>query len=187
MGLREEKKLKIRASISLLATRLFIERGYEAVTTAEIAERAEVSVPTLFKYFPTKESLVFDEDAEREKFLVDTVKNRRKDQSILQALLEAGLRELDTIEKHHRKDTKAFMKLIRETPQLSLYAQQMWLRHEKALATTIQKESGKKLTPIEAQAIARFVLDSFHRSIGEREPQKSLKAMMQLLRKGWEG
>lgn len=186
MGLREAKKQKTRAAISLLATRLFIDRGYDAVTTAEIAARAEVSVPTLFKYFPTKESLVFDEDAEREQFLIDTVKQRRKDQTILEALLEAGLRELDVVEKLHNKETKAFMKLLRETPQLALYAQQMWLRHEKSLAAVIQKETKRATSKAEAEAIARFVLDAFHRALEDANPKKALKAIVKILRDGWD-
>lgn len=185
MGLRDVKKQKTRASISLLATRLFVDRGYDAVTTAEIAALAEVSVPTLFKYFPTKESLVFDEDSEREQFLIDTVKNRNKDQTILEALLEAGLKEIDKIQKFHSKETRAFMKLLRDTPQLALYAQQMWLRHEKSLAATIQKESKRSISKAEAEAIARFVLEAFHRSIEEAEPKKSLKAMIKILQNGW--
>jgi AcrR family transcriptional regulator len=187
MGLREAKKQKTRAAISLLATRLFIERGYDNVTTAEIAALAEVSVPTLFKYFPTKESLVFDEDAEREQSLIETVKNRRKGQSILDSLLEAGLKELTEIEKIHSRETKAFMKLLRQTPQLAQYAQQMWLRHEKSLAATILEETKTKLTPIEAEAIARYHLNALHRSLEETQPKQALKAMMAILKNGWRG
>lgn len=187
MGLREDKKQKTRAAISLMATQLFIQRGYDNVTTAEVAALAEVSVPTLFKYFPTKESLVFDEDAEREQFLIDTVKNRRKGQKILDALLDVGLQELDQIQKLHDKDTRNFMKLLHETPVLALYAQQMWLRHEKSLAIVIQKESKKALGKAEAEAIARFVLEAFHRSIEDANPKKALKAMMAILRGGWPG
>ncbi len=186
MGLREAKKQKTRAAISLLATRLFIERGYDHVTTAEIAELSEVSVPTLFKYFPSKESLVFDEDAEREQFLIDTVKNRRKGQSILEALLDAGLAELDVIQKLHRKETNAFMKLIRETPALNLYAQQMWLRHERSLATAIRNASRRKISKVESESVARFVLDAFHRSIADTNPKEALKAMIKILRGGWD-
>lgn len=186
MGLREDKKQKTRAAISLMATRMFIARGFEEVTTAEIAAAAEVSVPTLFKYFPTKESLVFDEDAEREQFLVDTVKNRPRGTSILEALLKAGLRELDEILALHDKETRAFMKLLRETPALTLYAQQMWLRHEKSLARAIVSES-RKLSAVEAEAIARFVLAAFHGSIEQAEPKKALKAVFKILREGWRG
>ncbi|RYZ68554.1 MAG: TetR family transcriptional regulator [Proteobacteria bacterium] len=187
MSLRDDKKLKLRAAISRLATELFIERGYEAVTTAEIARLAEVSVPTLFKYFPTKEALVFDEDLEREQFLVSTVQNRKVQQSILDSLFEAGLRELAEIKKHHARETRAFMKLIRDTPALNLYAQQMWLRHEVALAEMILVESTRKLDRTEARTIARFVLDSFHRAMEERDPEAALKKMFKLLKNGWDG
>jgi AcrR family transcriptional regulator len=185
MGLREAKKQKTRKAISDLATRLFIKRGYNNVTTAEIAELAEVSVPTLFKYFPTKESLVFDEDSEREEDLVNIVINRKKDQSILDALLEAGLRELNEMTKIHPKEAQAFMKMVDETPELSSYAQQMWMRHEKTLASVIKKEAKKKMSTLEAEAIARFVLDSYHRSIRVSNSKATLKALFRILKDGW--
>ena len=57
-GLRERKKAKTRAEIQRQALRLFRERGYGA-TTSQIAEAAEVSESTFFRYFPTKEDVVF--------------------------------------------------------------------------------------------------------------------------------
>jgi AcrR family transcriptional regulator len=185
LGLRESKKQQTRKAISDMATMLFIERGYHEVTTAEIARRAEVSVPTLFNYFPTKESLVFDEDSEMENELVNTVLNRKKTQSILDALLEAGLKNIDS-HKEHRKTVKTFMTLIEETPELSLYAKQMWLRHEKALARAIQKEVKSKISTLEAEAIARFVLDSVHRTLSEAHPKASLRALFAILKQGWD-
>ena len=176
MGLREEKKKKTRKAISDMATQLFIERGYDQVTTSEIAERAEVSVPTLFNYFPTKESLVFDDDAEQEAHLVDSILNRKKGQSVFDALLDAGFTHIDSLKDAERKNFKTFMKLIESTPALSLYSQQMWLRHEQALAQTIRKESKRKVSAIEAEAIARFVLDSYHRCLGSSNPCKKRRS-----------
>src|SRR5918995_4261640 len=57
-GLRERKKAKTRAEIQRQALRLFRERGYEATTVVRIAEAAEVSESTFFRYFPTKEDVV---------------------------------------------------------------------------------------------------------------------------------
>jgi AcrR family transcriptional regulator len=185
MGLREDKKERTRAAISHLATKLFLERGYDEVTTAEIATLAGVSVPTLFKYFPTKEALVFDEDAEREQFLVDTVANRERSETILKALLNAGLRVLSEIENVHQADSKRFMKLIDNTPALSLYAQQMWLRHEKALGAAIRASSKKAMTGFESEAVSRFVLDAYHRSLRSDKPAFTLKALFKILEKGW--
>jgi len=61
-GLREQKKARTRAAIQHEALRLFAAQGYSATTMEEIAEAAEVSASTLFRYFPTKESLVLTDD-----------------------------------------------------------------------------------------------------------------------------
>lgn len=61
-GLRERKKGKTRAAIREHAALLFREQGYEETTVEQIAEAAEVSPSTYFRYFPTKESVVFDDD-----------------------------------------------------------------------------------------------------------------------------
>jgi AcrR family transcriptional regulator len=57
-GLRERKKFKTRAMIEEHALRLFVEQGYEATTVEQIAEAAEVSQSTFFRYFPAKENLI---------------------------------------------------------------------------------------------------------------------------------
>ena len=59
-GLRERKKRQTRQHLSDVATGLFLERGFEAVTVAEIAEAADVSVNTVYNYFPAKEDLFLD-------------------------------------------------------------------------------------------------------------------------------
>ena len=57
-GLRERKKAKTRASIQAHALRLFAKQGYHATTIEQIADAAEVSPSTFFRYFPTKEDVV---------------------------------------------------------------------------------------------------------------------------------
>ncbi|RNG28874.1 TetR/AcrR family transcriptional regulator [Streptomyces botrytidirepellens] len=93
-GLRERKKRQTRQHISDVATGLFMERGFEAVTIAEIAEAAEVSVNTVYNYFPTKEDLFVD----REEEVVDRpsrlVRERAAGQSAARAIVEQLRRDI---------------------------------------------------------------------------------------------
>ena len=84
-GLRESKKARTRLAISDIATGMFIERGFEHVTVAEIAAAADVSVKTVFNYFATKEDLFFDRAAEIIDLLVRTISGRPPGTTISEA------------------------------------------------------------------------------------------------------
>jgi AcrR family transcriptional regulator len=85
-GLRESKKARTRQAISDVATRLFAEHGFEAVTLAQIAQASDVSVKTVLNYFPTKEDLFFDRADELIQGLLATITERDPGQTILGAL-----------------------------------------------------------------------------------------------------
>ena len=85
-GLRERKKRRTRLEISDVATRLFAEHGFEAVTLAQIAEAAEVSVKTIFNHFGSKEDLYFDRAQEVRDGLVGTITGRPAGTTVLESL-----------------------------------------------------------------------------------------------------
>ena len=62
VGLRERKKARTRAAIRQHALRLFRDQGYYATTIEQVADAAEVSPATFFRYFPTKEDVVLQDD-----------------------------------------------------------------------------------------------------------------------------
>src|ERR671930_375810 len=84
-GLRERKKLQTRQQIADTARRLFAERGFEAVTVAEVASAAEVSEATVFNYFPTKEDLFYSGLEAFEEELLSSIRAREPGESILHA------------------------------------------------------------------------------------------------------
>ncbi|MCM3923118.1 TetR family transcriptional regulator [Frankia sp. AiPs1] len=86
-GLRERKKAKTRAAIQQEALRLFREQGYEATTMEQIAEAAEVSQSTVFRYFPTKDELVVSD--EQDAFFLEAWRAQPTDLPVLLALRRA--------------------------------------------------------------------------------------------------
>jgi AcrR family transcriptional regulator len=85
-GLRERKKARTRQAISDVATRMFMERGFEAVTLAEIAGAADVSVKTIFNHFGSKEELFLDREAEILAAITLAIVDRPEGRSISEAL-----------------------------------------------------------------------------------------------------
>lgn len=85
-GLRARKKRRTRQEISVVATRLFAQRGFEEVTLGQIAEAAEVSVKTIFNHFGAKEDLYFDRAGELRDALERTIVDRPPGTTVLGAL-----------------------------------------------------------------------------------------------------
>ena len=73
---RSRKRLATRQDIADAATRLFMERGFDAVTVDEIAAAADVGRMTVFNHFPRKEDMFFDLDEEGRSVLRDALRQR---------------------------------------------------------------------------------------------------------------
>src|ERR687888_762867 len=84
-GLRERKKERTRQAIAEAAHRLFRERGFDAVTVAQVAREAEVSEGTVFNYFRTKEDLFYGQMETFEAALLAAVRERPAGESALAA------------------------------------------------------------------------------------------------------
>lgn len=85
-GLRERKKELTRRQISDAATVLFLERGFDEVTVADVARAADVSAKTVFNYFTRKEDLFFDRSAEAVDLITRALEGLAPGETTLRAL-----------------------------------------------------------------------------------------------------
>ncbi|MFJ4620441.1 TetR/AcrR family transcriptional regulator [Streptomyces sp. NPDC088812] len=184
MGRRERKKAATRQAIADAALHLFLKRGYDAVGIREIADAADVSTTTLFKHFPVKEALVFDEDAEQETRLLAAVRERPEGQSIPAALREHALTTRVASADGDARFT-AFTDLVTGTPALRDYAQNMWLRHTTALAQAIAEESGLAAGDPACTALAHFALEAPRAAYAHDDPRQAITRAFDLLEHGW--
>lgn len=84
-----------RARISQVATGLFLERGFDAVTVADVARAAGVSSVTVFKHFPRKEDLLLDRAVDADGLLRAAVRERDPGVDVLRSLHHMTVRLVD--------------------------------------------------------------------------------------------
>ncbi|MFH9401922.1 TetR/AcrR family transcriptional regulator [Streptomyces sp. NPDC017638] len=143
-GLRERKKRQTRQYISDVATGLFLERGFEAVTVAEIAEAANVSVNTVYNYFPAKEDLFFDRSAGMADRLARWVRGRDAGESAARAVLRELRSEVEAVSPRVglMPGYDRFMRVIHEAPALR---SRLWSLQQEAhgiLEAALREETG---------------------------------------------
>jgi AcrR family transcriptional regulator len=89
-GLRDRKRAATRAVILQTATRLFAERGYDSVTVEEVAEACALSPRTFFRYFASKEDVLFSGTEARRSMLLHVLKSQPADAAPFQAIAGAS-------------------------------------------------------------------------------------------------
>lgn len=158
-GLRERKKQRMYETLSDIAVRLFLEKGFDAVPVAEIAAAAEISKPTLFRYFPTKEDLVFHRIADHEDEAARVVRVGRG------APLEALRRNfLEGVERgdpitgvNDHPAVRAFYELLYGTPALVARLHTHLERSEEALAAALGGDLDARLAAGQIIAVRRIL------------------------------
>ena len=115
-GLRERKKAKTRAGIRKEAMRLFREHGYGETTVEQIAEAAEVSPSTFFRYFPTKEDVVLQD--EYDDLIVEAFRAQPPEMTPLQAMRAAISQVIGNLSPRERAEEDERLQLSREVPEL---------------------------------------------------------------------
>ena len=155
-GLRERKKARTRAVIRQHAFRLFREQGYDATTVEQIAEAAEVSRSTFFRYFPTKEDVVLQDDMDL--LWTEAVRAQPPDLSPM-AALRSAMRDL------FARMTPAEFGQMREAAELAMNVPAVRARSLDEFARTIGiiarlagERAGRDPGDIEVRTFAGAVL-----------------------------
>ncbi len=157
-GLRERKKEQTRQQISAAARRLFFERGYDAVTVAQVAEEADVSEATVFNYFRTKEGLFFSGMDSYEAGLVDAVRNRAPGESVLTAFRADLLDNLGRLsDGRAAQGIAAAARVISSSADLQSKEREILAHHTKALAAAIVDDVGGD-RDVEARVVATALM-----------------------------
>jgi AcrR family transcriptional regulator len=140
-GLRERKKAKTRLAISNVATRMFIERGFDDVTVAEVAAAADVSVATIFNYFETKEDLFFDREGEGIEAQRRCIVERKAGETITSAFHRGYLAAIDAGLPRLMSDRGSFLRTIEGSSALRARLRLGFEKGEASLAETIAEET----------------------------------------------
>ncbi len=163
--LRESKKRETRQRLSDVATSLFFERGFDAVTVEEIAAAANVSKVTVFNYFARKEDLFLDREDEVKLLLRQALGDRPKGQSPIDALRCLVDRLCEQKHPFARIDsqTVAWWRVVVESP--SLQARLREIGDEAALGLAVEL-AGPKPSGI-ARLVAGMIVLTWRTAYGE--------------------
>ncbi|MCW5250723.1 TetR/AcrR family transcriptional regulator [Streptomyces sp. SHP 1-2] len=172
IGLRERKRRRTVRTLSDVAIGLFVEKGFDAVSVAEVAAAAEVSKPTLFRYFPAKEDLVLHRVADHEGEEARVVREDPAEPlDALRRHVLAGLDRFDPVTGlNDHPDVLAFHALLYGTPALTARLHTFQERSEDALAEALGGGLDARLAAAQIVAVRRVLaLENWRRiAAGER-------------------
>jgi AcrR family transcriptional regulator len=161
VGLRARKKARTRDVIADAAISLFLAHGFDQVSVSDIAEVAEVSKPTLFRYFATKEDLILHRFMDHQGEAARVVRDRQPDLAPMTALhrrFRAGLDRFEPVTGlNDHPEVVAFHRLVFTTPSLAGRLMQYMLDDEDALAAVLDRSIGARLQAAQVIAVQRVL------------------------------
>jgi AcrR family transcriptional regulator len=170
-GLRERKKQETRQAISDIATVMFVQRGFDAVTISQVAEAAGVSKMTVTNYFPRKEDLVFDRGEAIITSLARAVASRAPGESLLAAIRRDYDQAVARADVTLGLSSPAFATMIENSPVLSVRGLELLHQREQALGDAIAAETGRDDPQ---QRVVAAYLASVHRVLYTEGSRRSL-------------
>ena len=155
-GLRERKKVKTRLAIQNHALRLFREQGYEETTVEQIAEEAEVSESTFFRYFPTKADVVMWDNYDP--LIVEAFRQQPPELSPIRALrcaFHVGFEQLSLEEQAEQRERTS---LVFSVPELRAAMLDQFASSMGLLAEVVAERTGRPPDDLAVRTLAGAVI-----------------------------
>jgi len=156
LGLRERKKAKTIASVQMHALRLFRESGYHETTVEQIAEAAEISPSTFFRYFATKEDVLVVDNYDP--LLVEAFDAQPPELSPLEAVRNAFTVEIGKMSEDEMKTLRERVQLMMSVPELRAASLNNLTQTMEIIAELTAKRTGRPADDWDIQVFAGAVI-----------------------------
>lgn len=156
IGLRERKKIQTREAIRRAAYRLFEEQGYDATPIDQIAEAADVSPSTVFRYFPTKEDIVLTD--EYDAVWEAGLRARPTDEPMVESMRQVTVEALREITAADRAELVQRIRLIREVPAIRGRTAENTARDAAMISAVLAERTGRPADDLELRVISAAIL-----------------------------
>lgn len=163
LGLRERKKIQTRQAIRRAAYQLFQEQGYDATPVDQIAEAADVSPSTVFRYFPTKEDIVLTD--EYDPLILEALRARPLDEPPVASLRHALVDLVRQYAEDARGELEIRLTLIRQVPALRGRMSEGMTRTRDMLGEVLAERSGRAADDLDVRVVVAAVLGAVQEAI----------------------
>ncbi|EHH69484.1 TetR family transcriptional regulator [Gluconobacter morbifer] len=183
--LRQRKKDRTHAALVQEAMRLFSTKGYEETSVEEIAEAAQVSRRTLFRYFPGKADIVLAWTHGVTKILADAIGKIPLNAPLQETVLEALL-PVVAYYSSDRLDAYALVVLVERTPALWNMSLQKYSEWEDTLAEAlIPRMPATEMPSLVARLLARTAIATFRSALDEWIRKEGMVDLETILRQAF--
>ncbi|TWB16504.1 TetR family transcriptional regulator [Rhizobium sp. ERR 922] len=191
--LRDRKKEMTRQAISNVATRLFVEHGFDKVSVADIAYEADVARKTVFNYFRRKEDLVFDREDEIRELVRQALADRGREPPV--RAFQALMRDLEETQHPLFRITERpiqFWRMVAESPTLTAYARGLQVTLADDLSRMLSDAAGRPRSDADAHLAGAMLMATLVTAYGEalrvfREKGDPQAALLGVMERGFAG
>jgi AcrR family transcriptional regulator len=156
LSLRERKKIKTREAIRAATYALIKEQGYDATTIEQIADRAEVSPSTVFRYFPTKEDIVLTD--EYDPLMAEELRNRPADEPWMESVRHVMRMALDASAEEDPEVIRMRTHLVVQVPAVRSRMYESMSQTGRLLRAAIAERSGLAPDSLEVRVYAMSII-----------------------------